>query len=240
MRQIIDRLAESGSAELHRHVQVRRLAREASGEWSVHGEGSDRWRADAVVLACPSFAQAELLEPLDGELARLLSEIRYNAIAVVALGFDAKDVAHSLDGFGYLSPQRLRRDVLGVLWNSSIFEHRAPAGMVLLQAMCGGWNRPDIVRWDDQRLVRAVLDELRHTMGISASPAFVQIHRWAEAIPQYHLGHLDRVQAIELRRRQWPGLYLTGNSFRGVAVNDCTEEAARCAEELLRGLRGNT
>jgi oxygen-dependent protoporphyrinogen oxidase len=126
--------------------------------------------------------------------------------------------------------------VLGVLWNSCIFENRAPDGMALLQAMCGGWSRPEIAGWDEPRLVHAVLQELNQTMGLAVAPAFVRVIRWAHAIPQYHVGHPARVAAIEDRRRQHPHLYLTGNSFRGVSVNDCTEEASRCAEEVMHAL----
>ncbi len=240
MGQLTERLAECSGAEIIRGVSVRCVRGGGSGQWIVRGDGRDEWPADAVVLACPSFAQATILESLDSELARLLAEIKYNSVAVVALGFRAEQLPRPLDGFGYLSPQRSRRDVLGVLWSSSIFDHRAPAGMVLLQAMCGGWNRPEIVAWDDERLTRAVLDELRETMQITASPALVRIVRWPQAIPQYFLGHLDRVAAIEARRKGQPGLFLTGNSFRGVSVNDCTEEGVRCAGELMESLFTST
>jgi oxygen-dependent protoporphyrinogen oxidase len=154
----------------------------------------------------------------------------------VALGYRRAELDRPLDGFGYLCPQRTRHDLLGVLWSSSIFDHRAPEGMVLVQAMCGGWNRPDIADWDDERLVRAVCAELGRTLGIAQSPRLVRITRWAQAIPQYHLGHVERVTAIESRRRCYPGLYLTGNCFRGVSVNDCTEEAMRCADEVISAL----
>jgi oxygen-dependent protoporphyrinogen oxidase len=237
MGQIIEQLADDPNFTLVRAAAVRRVQLNSDGRWTVAAEGHDAWPADAVVLACPSFAQAAITESLDSALARLLGEIPYNSVTVVALGFRKSDIVRSLDGFGYLIPQRTRRDVLGVLWTSSIFDGRAPADMVLMQAMCGGWNRPDIVAWDDDRLLRAVLQELRQTMSLQARPCFVHIARWPQAIPQYHVGHLDRVKAIEAQRRQWPGLYLTGNSFRGISVNDCTEEAVRCADEVVEKLK---
>jgi oxygen-dependent protoporphyrinogen oxidase len=241
MGQLVERLADTGDFTLVRGASVRRLVPQPDGLWTIVAAGQDTWQADAVVLACPSFAQADITQSFDEELARRLGEIKYNSVTVVALGFRKTDVTSapgSLAGFGYLIPQRTRRDVLGVLWNSSIFADRAPHDMVLLQAMCGGWNRPDIVAWDDDRLMRAVLGELRQTMNVHAEPVFFRIVRWPQAIPQYHLGHLDRVQGIEERRTSWPGLYLTGNSFRGVSVNDCTEEAERCAAEVIRDLEG--
>jgi oxygen-dependent protoporphyrinogen oxidase len=233
MGQLIESLAESCGDGLVRGVEVKQVRPNAENGWSVQAAGRDEWSADAVVLACPSFVQSRLVAAFDADLARLLGEIRYNSVVVVALGFRRNDIKSDLAGFGYLSPQRTRRDVLGVLWNSTIFDHRAPAGMVLFEAMCGGWNRPDIVGWDDDRVVRTVREELRASLQIETDPVLVRIVRWPQAIPQYHVGHLDRLAAIECRRRQHPGLVLTGNSFRGIAVNDCAEEAVRCAAEVV-------
>ena len=232
MGQIVENLAASTGAQLLQGVAVRYITPDAQGGWIVQADGADRWRCDAVVLACPSFVQAEILESVDTDLAALVSQVRYNSVSVVALGFCRADISRPLAGFGYLSPQRSRRDVLGVLWSSSIFEHRAPADSLLVQAMCGGWNRSDIITWDDDTLVRAVLGELRQSMDLTATPRLVRIFRWPRAIPQYQLGHTSLVMAIEHRRRGHPGLYLTGNSYRGISVNDCTEEAIRCAKEV--------
>jgi protoporphyrinogen/coproporphyrinogen III oxidase len=236
MGQLVERLASDPRLTLIRSVAVDRLEQHADGHWTVYSGSAERWIADAVILACPSFAQAEIVEPIDRDLARLLGEIRYNSVTVVALGFRISDLTAPIDGFGYLIPQRTRSDVLGVLWNSSIFDDRAPPGMVLMQAMCGGWNRPDIITWADDRIVRAVIDELRQTMNLAAQPALVRVIRWPQAIPQYHVGHLDRVASIESHRKRHRRLYITGNSFRGIGVNDCTEESARCASEVLADL----
>jgi oxygen-dependent protoporphyrinogen oxidase len=200
--------------------------------WIVHGEGRDCWPADAVVLACPAYDQAVILADIDLELARRVESIAYNKLAVVALGYRQSDVPFSLDGFGFIAPERTRRDILGVQWCSSIFPQRAPAGMVLLRAMCGGWNRPDVVSWDDNRLIQAVRAELRLSMSITAEPAFHSIIRWDKAIPQYRLGHLDQVTWIENRASQYPGLFLAGNAYHGVALNDCVEQADILAERV--------
>jgi oxygen-dependent protoporphyrinogen oxidase len=222
-------------------VKVSRLERTSDGgssTWIVHGEGQDRWSADAVILACPAYEQARVLGQLDAELADGIESIVYNRLAVVALGFRRTDVASSLDGFGFIAPQRLRRDILGVQWCSSIFPQRAPAGMVLLRAMCGGWNRPDIVSRDDDQLIRAVRAELQQTMKIDAPPVFHSIIRWDRAIPQYRLGHLDLVARIEERASRYSGLFLTGNAYHGVSLNDCTEQAEKVAGRIASFLSG--
>ena len=213
---------------------VRRLERQQGRPaWTVHGEGQDRWKADAVVLACPAYEQAAILADLDAELAEKVNGIAYNRIAVVALGYRQTDISYPLDGFGFLVPQHERRDLLGVQWCSSIYPDRAPPGTVLLRAMCGGWSRGDMVGWDDARLLAAVRNELHAAMGVTAEPVFQRIVRWEKAIPQYHLGHLARVAWIEERARRYPGLILAGNAYRGVAMNDCTEQASMLARDII-------
>jgi protoporphyrinogen/coproporphyrinogen III oxidase len=134
-------------------VTVRRILRSQAnssppGGYTIEAEGGDRWTAERVILTCPAYQQATILADLDSELAAKVAEIVYNRIAVVALGYRTANVPTRIDGFGYLTPQRERRDVLGVQWCSSIFPERAPRGLVLLRALCGGWNRAEIVDWD--------------------------------------------------------------------------------------------
>jgi oxygen-dependent protoporphyrinogen oxidase len=216
-------------------VTVTRVRRDSS-VWLIDAADGRGWRADAVVLTCPAYQQAALLRGQDADLAAEIDGIAYNRVVVVGLGYRAADVPHRLDGFGYLSRQRDRRDVLGVQWCSSIFPDRAPPGMVLLRALCGGWHRPEIVDWDDERLVAAVGAELSQTLGVHAPPALSQIVRWDKAIPQYHLGHLARVARIEAKTSRHPGLYLGGNAYHGVALNDCVERAGLLAGQVARSL----
>jgi oxygen-dependent protoporphyrinogen oxidase len=218
-------------------VGVRRVQKEGPG-WVVVGEGQDRWPADAVVLACPAYQQAAILHDLDRELADRIGRIAYNRVAVVALGYRQRDVPVALDGFGYIAPQRTRRDLLGVQWCSSTYPDRAPAGMVLLRALCGGWHRAEVVGWDDARLLEAVRAELRLALGVTAAPTFHHLVRWDRAIPQYHLGHLERVAGIEEHVGRHPGLFVTGNAYHGVALNDCTEQAEVIAGRVATYLTG--
>lgn len=222
-------------------VTVRRLTRGASARppWAVYGHGTDCWAADAVVLACPAYRQAEILEDLDLELAHVVGGIAYNAVAVVALGYRRADIPGDLDGFGYIAPQRLRRDVLGVQFCSSIFPGRAPAGFALLRAMCGGWHRADVVEWDEGRLVSAVREDLAAALGVRTAPCCHRVIRWPRAIPQYHVGHLTRVAEIQVRAQAHPGLFLAGNAYYGVALNDCTTQAGLVAQRIAEFLNAS-
>jgi oxygen-dependent protoporphyrinogen oxidase len=205
--------------------------------WIVRAEGQDHWSADVLVLTCPAYQQAGLLADVDAALAKEIAAIPYNRVAVVGLGYRRADVPGSLEGFGFIAPQNTRRDLLGVQWCSSIFPERAPAGAVLLRAICGGWHRADIVGWEDDRLVDAVRTELRLAMGITAIPIFQKIIRWDRAIPQYHIGHLERLERIGRHLSRHTGLYLGGNAYRGVALNDCTEQAEVLAGRVTAYLR---
>ena len=238
MRELVDALAERHPPTLGAFVRsLRKTGNPARPTWTIVGEGRDVWEADAVVLTCPVHRQAEILAEIDAELSRDIGAIPHSAIAVLGLGYRREDVPHSLDGFGFIVPERLRRDLLGVQWCSSIFAGRAPHGMVLLRAMCGGWHRADIVSWDESRIVDAVRAELWAILGIEAAPAYHLLKRWQPGIPQYHLGHLDRLGRIDAAMSRHPGLILGGNGYRGVALNDCTEQAESVSRRIASYLR---
>ena len=234
---LVDALRQRLGGSVVTGVGVRRVERTETG-WLVHGDGQDAWPADAVVLTAHGHEQAAMVADLDSELAEEMRSIPYNRIAVVAVGYRESDVRRRFDGFGYIAPQNTRRDVLGIQWCSSIFPDRAPPGMVLLRALCGGWHRGDMIGWPDDRLVEAVRNELRLAMGVAAAPTFVQVVRWPAAIPQYLIGHLDRVRRIEKRVSTHPGLFVGGNAYRGVALNDCTEQALILAERVAGCIGG--
>jgi oxygen-dependent protoporphyrinogen oxidase len=227
LRVLVDALRDRLGESVVTGAAVRRVERAEPG-WVVRGDGQDRWEADAVVLTAPAHEQAGMVEDLDPSLAFEMWSIPYNRIAVVALGFRQADVPAG-DGFGYIAPQSTRRDVLGVQWCSSIFPDRAPPGMALWRALCGGWRRADVADWPDDRLVEAVRAELRLASGVTAAPAFVHVVRWPAAIPQYVLGHLARVRRIEHRLTTHPGLFVGGNAYHGVAMSDCTDQAESLA-----------
>ena len=236
LQELIDTLVARLRLPLQKNLRIETLRRRDS-QWVIEAR-DQALRADVVALACPAAEQARLLQNVDAELAHEVQSIPYNRLAVIALGYPRGQVPHRLNGFGYLTPQRERLDALGVQWCSSIFpEYRAPRDHVLLRVLVGGWNRPDLLDRDDAGLLRAACQQLRLSLGITAPPAFQEIIRWTEAIPQYFVGHLSRLRRIDERVRTHPGLYLTGNAYRGVAINDCVESSTRLAERIVNDLR---
>jgi oxygen-dependent protoporphyrinogen oxidase len=220
---LIDTLAERLGARVRTGVSVSGLSVNG-GEWTVHGDG-DPITADVVVLTTPAPHQAELLAPLDVSLGELIGGIRYAPVNVAVQGYREQDAPLRPDGFGYIAPQKTRRDVLGVQWCSSAFPDRAPPGHVLWRALAGGVNRPDVTTLPDDEFVKLVHQEMTITMKVTGQPVFTRVIRWPRAIPQYELGHPARVAEIMIRVAAFPGLILGGNAYHGVAVNDCCEQA---------------
>jgi oxygen-dependent protoporphyrinogen oxidase len=203
----------------------------------VVGPGGARETADSVVVALPTHRAATILAAAATGLSLSLEAIPYSPIAAVCLGFPREAVAHPLDGFGFLVPRDQGLRILGAIWVSSIYPAHAPPGLVSLRCLVGGARDPDSIDRSDEALLLMVLDELRPILGLRDGPAVKRVYRYAKGIPQYNLGHQRRVEAIERELWSLPGLFLTGNAYRGVGVNDCVREARRKARAVLEHLR---
>lgn len=186
---------------------------------------SAEFPCDHLVIAAPARHAARFLSPLDAQLARELEGISYAGLAVVALAWDETDLDAAPDGFGFLVPRGEGLRILGCLWDSSVFPCRAPEGRVLVRAMIGGAQDGEAVGLSDAELLAITRRDLEISMGIRATPRLVRIYRHPLGIPQYLVGHGDRLARIEERLSALPGVALAGNSYRGVAVNNCAKEA---------------
>lgn len=215
----------------------RAVAIERTGDgWSVVFEGDGGGpavdTAGALVLAVPAADAARLVDPLSAEAARHLRSIPYASIVSVALGYRRDDVAHALDGFGFLIPRVEQVRTLGALFSSTLFAARAPEGHVLLNAFIGGIRDPKAVEMADPDVLTEVEADLAATVGIRGRAVFRHITRWARAIPQYPLGHLDRMAGIDELLAPFPGLHLRGNWRDGIAVADCVRNGEALADRL--------
>jgi len=220
-------------------VQAIRLQTPNGRRWpgyEVYLTGGETLPAHAVVLATPAYVSAELLAGLAPPLADLLQGIPYVSTATVSLGYRRADVAHPLDGYGFVVPRVENRPLLACTWTSSKFPHRAPADHVLLRCFLGRAGQEEIVWLNDDELLRLVRTELEGILGLRARPVLVRIFRWQRAMPQYVVGHLERLAAIDAQLGRHPGLYLTGSAYRGVGLPDCIRAGAQTAEALLRDL----
>ena len=191
-----------------------------------------QFACDRIIIAAPATAAAKLIRPISVQLAVLLDEITYPPLAIVSLAYEESAISAPLNGFGFLVPPGERMNILGCVWNSSLFKGRAPEGKALMTVFIGGARNPDIVRLADGELVSTAHGELQKVLGISSDPQVVGITRYQRSIPQYNLGHFARVQRIESLLGGLPGLRLIGNYLHGVSTGDCIKEANRVAREL--------
>lgn len=235
MRRLTEALREQLGGCVRSGAGVEGLGRGAEG-YRVGLASGEQLTADAVVLATPAFVSADLVEPLAAEASRLLRAIPYADVTVFGLGYRRTDVPNALDGFGFLVPRGEGARVLGVLYSSSIFPDQAPAGRVLLRVIAGGSLDPGFAALSEEAQLEAVRRDLRVTLGVVAEPEFVARVPWPQGIPQYTLGHLERVGAARKALAAHPGLLLTGNAFDGVGVNDTVRSARVSAERLAEML----
>jgi len=233
IQSLSDALSDSLGGIVKPGMAVTAVEKGGSARYRVKCSDGSEQEADLVIVAAPAFTAAEMLSGLDAALSGVLRQIPYASMTVICFGYERDRIAHPLDGFGYLIPKKEGRSTLGTLWDSSMFENRAPDGKVLLRSMMGGACFPEYVTLSDDEVESRVKKDLKAIMKIEAEPSFVRIFRHPQAIPQYTVGHGKRLEALDAQLKSHPGLILTGNSYRGIGLNDCVAAAQRAADEAL-------
>jgi oxygen-dependent protoporphyrinogen oxidase len=209
----------------------------AGGGYQVTLADGRQLPADALILTTPAFASARLLADFEPKVAEELAAIPYVSTATISLAYATADLHRPLDGYGYVIPAIENSDVLACTWSSSKWPDRAPAGYSLLRVYLGRYGRGDVLAQSDDTLLAMAVEELRQTLLLTAAPRFARLYRWPQAMPQYTLGHLERLAQIEAALAERPGLYLAGAAYRGVGIPDCIasgEAAAEAAASYLR------
>lgn len=213
-------------------VGVQSIVQAADGlphRWLVRCSDGQTRPADVVVLACPAPKQAAILAELDPELSDAILSIPHADIISLAIGYRSDQVPGYVDSHSILVPRRFKRDVIKIAFPSSYFPQRAGEGEVLLQLTMGGWQKKEMLSWEDDALILAARRELRNLLKIVRPPQFVHLTRWPRAIPQYTLGQGLRVSKIEEQCRKYRGLYLAGNAYHGITLPDMAVHAERLA-----------
>lgn len=219
---MVDALRRQLTGELRLGAGVVALEPIAGG-YRLHLTTGDSLDAGQVILATPAFATGALLRPLAPDAADLLDGIRYVSTGTISLAFRSADAPNPLNGYGLVIPMSERRPINAITLNSVKFAHRAPDGHLLLRAFFGGSRSPQSMELDDAALYATVRRELDALLGIAAEPLFHRIYRWRRSNPQYDVGHLERVAAIE--RALPPGVHVAGSAYRGVGIPDCVKSA---------------
>ena len=188
-----------------------------------------------VVLACPAYEAAALLDTLDPQLGRLLTSIPYTTSITISLGFPKAGFSHPLNGFGFLVPRRERRRLVACTWVNTKFSHRVPGDKVVLRCFLG--DDQDALRESDEALVAAVREELRRLMDVAAEPIFTRVARWPRSMAQYTVGHQQRLEEIRARLAALPGLHLAGNAYSGIGLPDCIRTGKQAAQAVAGSTR---
>jgi oxygen-dependent protoporphyrinogen oxidase len=187
---------------------------------------------DALILAIPAYAASGLLSSVEPSLSAELSAIEYAGCAVVSLGYHRNQIGVALDGFGFVVPAIESRRIIAASFSNMKFPGRAPTDDVLIRVFIGGAMQPELLELPNTELRRVALDELGELLRISGMPRVTDIARWPHSMPQYHVGHLDRVARIESLAARHSTLALIGNAYHGVGIPQCVAGAQSAADRI--------
>ena len=193
--------------------------------------------AEHLILASPADVAGALLREVNPAFEPVLEGIEYAPVAVVSLGYRRENIGHSLQGFGFLAPRSSGLQVLGSVWNSSLFPGRAPDGHVLLTSFLGGATNPGVRALSEEDLVDLVHREIGPVLRIHAKPAFSHVQIYPRALPQYNVGYGERLMALERLNRELPGLFFVGNYLHGPSIGSCVELAIATAGAAIKQRR---
>ena len=229
-------LRKTGRVETRLGLEVTGIEKPtASGaHWVVQLRNQRPMTFDAVIVTLPTHAAGRILKPaISPELHAALLEIEYASSAIVVSGHQLSDFNHPMDAFGLVVPAIERRKILAVSFSSRKFSDRAPAGQILLRTFVGGAMQPELLDHDDDTITGFVNDELRSIFGMKTEPMFSEVIRYNNAMPQYHVGHLDRVARIESLLKNTPGLHLAGSAYTGVGIPDSIASGQAAADDII-------
>ncbi len=222
---------------IHTNTAVRRVSRnEPTSPWLVELLDGPPIEADVVVLATEAHASARLLDGIAPDLALQLRGIPYASSALVNIAYPRDRVTHPLDGFGFVVPAIEQRSILAASFLSVKFPSRATAGTVLMRVFVGGATQPELFDRDDEALKTMARAEIQELLGTVGEPLFIEVARHPRSMPQYTLGHIERVAAIRRRAGQIPRMILGGNAFDGVGIPDTIRAAETAAQAALDAL----
>ncbi len=237
MQQLTDSMADkAGRQRMRTGMAVRSIQHLDSRGWRVSLSDGSSFEGDGIIVATESWAAEPLIRPHDGAIADALAAIPASSSATVSIAFNEGEVGFDLNAFGVLCPLVEGRPLMAATYSSTKWQGRAPKGKVLLRGFVGGPHNQDILKRSDNELVNIVHFEFQEILGLNpfAKPLFSRVYRWHLGMPQYTMGHLDRIATIESRSEQIPGFALAGGSYRGVGVPNCIESGERAVSKVIR------
>ena len=235
LAEIVEKLVESlkSKVDLRLNASVSRISN-IDSHYLVELEDGSSLDSDSVILATPAYVSGTLLASLNPTLASDLQSIPYASTATISLAYRESDLPHPLDGYGYVIPRRAGRKALACTWTSTKFPHRAPEGYALIRVFVGRAGQD--IPWNENDLLDLAKEELKLTLGITNAPILSRIFMWDKAMPQYNLGHPEKLKQIDAALEKYSGLALAGNGYRGIGIPDCIHSGELAVEKATRDL----
>lgn len=235
MQSMAKRLAEYLSSEIKTGAEIE-YVRKSEEKFEIiyrkDGESASEF-FDLIISAIPAYDAGRIFQFGDEDFNHHCSQVYYPPVAVLYLGFRKNRIAQPLDGFGFLIPTKEKKDFLGAIWSSVLFENRAPEDYESFTLFIGGAQKPEILDQDDENLIANTVAEFKKIMKIDSDPEFVKIRRWEKAIPQYNLGYIEHERYFESFEHNNPGVFLSGNFRGGISVGDCFKNSSLTASRVL-------
>lgn len=231
LHEIVDSITDQIN-DIHYNHEITKIQISGS-EWFLRSKFGNRGPYQKVIVNVPLYKWNKGLLPIHTSELEEIKKVEYPPLSVFHLGFKKEAVQHPLDGFGFLVPEREKRNILGALFSSTLFPGRAPADSHLLTVFAGGGRQPELAQHESHELLKIVLDDLKDLIGLNSEPVFKEHIFWPSSIPAYHAEYdrvLDVLQSIETRN---PGMHLAGNFRNGVSVPDCIKNGLSLAKSII-------
>jgi oxygen-dependent protoporphyrinogen oxidase len=242
MQQLVDAIAARlPPRSVRLGCRVQSMTRQGDEAWHLQVSQRDghvqQLDAQAVILAVPAPQAAKLLVTTHPALAQEIEAIPHASTAVAILGCSRQSVAHRLNGFGFVVPLVERRRILAASFSSIKFPRRAPDNHLLLRVFIGGACQPEALQHSNDELLAIAKQELRELIGLQGDCDLELLVRWTNAMPQYHVGHVQRVEKIEQYANDLPRFALAGNAYRGVGIPYCIRSGEDAARRVIEACR---
>ena len=223
---------QSNNVDLRLNTRVESINHSTPDTWNVTLDTGNSLQPDSIILATPAFISGKLLASFDPQLASVLQSIDYASTATISLAYRQSDLPRALDGYGYVIPRREGRKALACTWTSTKFPHRAPEGYALIRVFVGRAGQD--IPWNENDLLALAKEELNLTLGITNKPILSRVFMWDKAMPQYNLGHPEKLKQIDAALEHYPNLALAGSGYRGIGIPDCIRSGELAVERVLK------
>lgn len=239
MQRLVDKLVDViGVDQFLFRWPVEELTAGVEKSWRLRKLGEEETAEfDGVILSAPAKQSASLLGELSPEASEILANIDHAGASIVVSAYRVQEIAQKIDSFGFVAPRLEKRRVLAGSFSSVKFAGRAPKDHLLIRFFMGGALQPQLVEVDDRELIEIVRDEARQLLGATGEPLFSEVIRWRGRMPQYHVGHLAKVQRVEEAIAKLPRLELASNALRGVGIPHCIRAGELAAERLVETMK---